>query len=163
LLFLFNKEKSSMALVEPMERMSSFGSAASRLSVSQKVDGEAENHEFVSVAGDIGARTLQGGRKSTESGGFRLSIDHIIPENGSVYKQQEEYELQQLDSNYIVNPQEQFPTLVATSSKVHSEDIKQVGSFSNFLLFFLLISSWFNHAYILFFRFRSLTRSYQSY
>jgi hypothetical protein len=140
LLFLFNKEKSSMALVEPMERMSSFGSAASRLSVSQKVDGEAENHEFVSVAGDIGARTLQGGRKSTEGGGFGLSIDHIIPENGSVYKQQEEYELQQLDSNYIVNPQEQFPTLVATSSKVHSEDIKQVGSFSNFLIIIFFVN-----------------------
>ncbi|XP_045803257.1 uncharacterized protein LOC123896885 [Trifolium pratense] len=117
-----------MAFVEPMERMSSFGSAASRLSVSQKVvDEESENHEFVSVAGDIGARVLQGGRKSTtESGGFRLSIDHIKPENGSLYKPQEEYELQQPDNNFIVNSQEQFPTLVATNNKVHSKDIKQV-------------------------------------
>jgi hypothetical protein len=139
-----------MAIVEPMERMSSFGSAASRLSVSQKVDDEAGNHEFVSVAGDIGARTLQGGRKSTEGGGFGLSIDHIIPENGSVYKQQEEYELQQLDSNY----------LVATSSKVHSEDIKQVCSFTDFFYFFFLVVE--SCLYFVF-RFRSLTKSYQRY
>lgn len=104
--------------------------------MSQKIDGDAES-ECVSEAGDIGDRTLLGTRHS-EGDGLRLSLDST-PKNEDVYISRD-HELQQHPStlNYIypVNPLEKFPTPVFTDRKVPTGDIKQVGSFSNFLFWF---------------------------
>ncbi|XP_027338972.1 uncharacterized protein LOC113852800 [Abrus precatorius] len=113
-----------------MERMSSWGSAVSRvsLSVSQKVDDDDAESERVSEAGDIGDRALHGPRHS-ESSSLRLSLDSTqesgvvcIPGDHELHLQQN---LASLNYVYSVTPLEQFPTPVSISGEVLYQDKKQ--------------------------------------
>ena len=109
-----------------MERMTSWGSAVSRLSVSQKWDDDTESS--VSEAGDIGDRVVHARRHSLSLNG--------TPENGR-FSISEDHELQQypepLNYIYSVDPSTQHSTPVSTNGKFGSQDIKQVGSLAIFI------------------------------